>query len=245
MIRLPVLSLISNIITDGGGIDVPDKIHAFYCRKAWRDLSYTQKIIRGGKCERCGFTAVTADDWSLLIGHHKIELTEHNVDNADIALNPANVEIICQSCHNKEHRRFGYAKRVFLVYGSPLSGKSTAVREMMRHGDIVLDIDRLWSAITMQPEFVKPDSCKLNVFKLRGEVLSQIKMRYGNWSDAYVIGGYPDKYERERVAATLGAAVIYCESTIDECLQRRRDSGRPEEWDEFVKKWWEDYLRTS
>lgn len=220
-------------------------IHAFYCRKPWRDLSYKLKVERGGKCERCGFTAVTKDDWAKLIGHHRIELTESNVDDAAVALNPAKIEIICFGCHNEEHRRFGNSKRVYIVWGSPLSGKTSAVREMMRYGDIVMDIDQLWQAVTMQPEHVKPDNVRFNIFALRDALLDQIKTRYGGWYDAYIIGGYADKYERERLAATMGAKLVYCESTQEDCLRRRHDGERAEAWDDYIRKWWDTFERTG
>ncbi len=218
-----------------------DKVHAFYTRKPWRDLSYYLKIERGGKCERCGFTAATRDDWAKLIGHHRAALTESNVDDATVSLNPNNVEIICLDCHNKEHRRFGHKQRVYIVYGSPLSGKTSMVRELMRYGDMVVDIDSLWQAVAMQDGYIKPDNCKYNVFALRDLLLDQVKTRMGQWHDAYVIGGYPDKYERERLAQILGAETIYCESTRAECLKRCGD--RPAEWVRYVNEWWDNYER--
>ncbi len=217
-----------------------DKIHQFYCRKDWRDLSYKLKVERGGKCERCGDIL---SDYSKLIGHHKTELTEQNVDDPNISLNPKEIEITCLDCHNKEHRRFGYAKQVYIVYGSPLSGKSTLVRELMRPGDMVVDLDALWQAVTFQSEYIKPNNVRFNVFKLRDELIDQIKMRYGNWCDAYIIGGYPDKYERERLAQSLGAEMIYCESSKAECLNRLASSNKPADWMVYILDWWEKYER--
>ncbi|NLB52074.1 MAG: HNH endonuclease [Syntrophomonadaceae bacterium] len=215
-----------------------DILHSFYCRKPWLDLSFNLKIAAKGKCQRCG---TTVKDIKYLIGHHKIELTEENVNDPSIALNPVHIEIICLDCHNKEHRRFGGKKQVYIVYGSPLSGKNTAVREMMQYGDIVLDIDALWQAVTFQPAYIKPDNCKFNLFKLRDEMLDQIKTRYGNWYDAYIIGGYPEKYERERLAQMLGAEMIYCESTREECLTRLHNSGRPKAWENYINDWWDKF----
>mgnify|MGYP000968889846 CR=1 FL=1 len=222
-----------------------DKLHQFYCSKAWRDLSYRLKVERGGRCARCNFIAVTKDDWAKLIGHHKVELTEDNVDNPAISLNPDLIEVICLDCHNKEHKRFGHAKSVFIVWGSPLSGKTTAVRQMMQYGDIVMDMDALWQAVTFQPEYAKPNNVRFNIFALRDSLLDQIKTRHGQWYDAYVVGGYPDKYERERLAQTLGAELIYCESTKAECLARRADSGKPAVWDNYINEWWAAYERTG
>ena len=217
-----------------------DKLHQFYCSKPWRDLSYNLKIAAGGKCNRCGEVFV---DFSLLIGHHTIELTEDNVDNPEIALNPELIEIICFSCHNVEHRRFGNKHNVYIVWGSPLSGKTTLVRELMRYGDIVLDMDALWQAITFQPEYIKPNNVRFNIFALRDNLMDQIKTRYGQWYDCYIIGGYPEKYERERVAQTMGAELIYCEATKEECLERRIKSGKPVAWDEYIISWWNDSER--
>lgn len=218
-----------------------DKIHQFYCRKPWRDLSYNLKIERGGKCSRCDFIAVSKEDFKYLIAHHKIELTEDNVDDPNVALNPDLIEIICHDCHNKEHRRFGNKKNVYIIYGSPLSGKNTLVKELMKYGDIVLDIDAIWKAITLEEKYIKPNNVRFNVFKLRDELLDQIKTRYGNWYNAFVIGGYPDRYERERVAKQLGAEMIYCEATKEECLERAVKEGSPNKWIDYIEDWFEKY----
>ena len=213
-----------------------DKLHQFYTSKAWRELSYNLKIARGGKCNRCGETLL---DFSKLIGHHKKELTEDNVDNPEIALNPELIEIICHLCHNKEHRRFGNKQNAYIVYGSPLSGKNTLVRELMQYGDIVLDMDALWQALTLQEAYVKPKNIRFNIFAVRDNILDQIKTRYGQWYDCYIIGGYPEKYERERLAKELGAELIYCESTKEECISRAVN--RPAEWLQYIEDWWEKF----
>jgi hypothetical protein len=218
-----------------------DKLHQFYCLKPWKDLSYSLKIKANGKCAKCGETIL---DFSQLIGHHKIDLTEDNVNDVNISLNPELIEVICLSCHNKQHRRFGNKQHVYIVWGSPLSGKNTAVREMMRYGDLVVDLDMLWYAVSYQDMYIKPDPLRFNIFKLRDELLDQIKTRYGQFYDAYIIGGYPDKYERERLAQTLGAELIYCESTKEECLERRINSSKPVVWDDYINTWWKDFERS-
>lgn len=214
------------------------KLHQFLCSKPWRDLSFSLKIKVNGKCERCKTQVL---DFKYLIGHHTIELTEDNVDDPNISLNPELIEIICHSCHNKEHRRFGNRQNVYIVYGSPLSGKTTLARELMQYGDIVLDMDALWQAITFQDEYIKPDNCKFNLFKVRDDLLDQVKVRYGNFYDCYIIGGYPEKYERERLMQTLGAELIYCESTKAECIERFKKSGKPKQWLDYINDWWEKY----
>ena len=218
--------------------DDMDKIHQFYCSRSWRDLAYTLKVKANGKCYRCGETLL---DFSKLIGHHKTELNENNINDIQVSLNPNNIEIICHDCHNKEHRRFGNKKNVYIVYGSPLSGKTTLVRELMQYGDIVLDMDALWQAVTLQDEYINPSNVKFNVFKMRDDLLDQIKTRYGNWYDAYIIMGLPDKYERERLVQSLGAELIYCESTKQECIDRLDKANRSREWLTYINDWWDRY----
>lgn len=217
---------------------IMDKLHRFYTLKPWRDLSYKLKVERGGKCNRCNKILL---DFSKLIGHHKTELTEDNVDDPNIALNPELIEIICHDCHNKEHRRFGNKQNVYIVYGSPLSGKTTLVRELMQYGDIVLDIDKLWQAVSFQDEYIKPKNLRFNVFKMRDDLLDQVRTRYGQFYDAYIIQGLPDKYERERIAERLGAELIYVESTRQECLDRLESSNKPRTWEGYINDWWDKY----
>lgn len=214
------------------------KLHRFYGTKAWRDLSYALKIKAEGKCSRCKETIL---DFKYLIAHHKIELNKSNVDNPDISLNPELIEIVCHACHNKVHRRFGNKQNVYIIYGSPLSGKTTLARELMQYGDIVVDIDSLWQIVTFQDRYIKPNNVRFNIFKLRDELLDQVRTRYGQWYDAYVIGGYPCRHERKKIAEELGAELIYCESTKEECIERAIRGNRPKEWIDYIERWWDEY----
>lgn len=102
------------------------ELHKFYTSKEWYDFRLRIIAERGPRCEHCKELIEESKD---IIIHHIIELTEENVGDVSISLNPDNVEIVCFDCHNKIHLRFGYKpeKRVYLVYGPPLSGKSTYV----------------------------------------------------------------------------------------------------------------------
>lgn len=219
-----------------------NKLHSFYTSRAWRDLSFRLKVERGGKCERTGEIFA---DMSMLIAHHKIPLDESNVDNINISLNPDNIEVISFTEHNREHRRFGHSKKIYVVWGSPLSGKSTYVKQVMHWGDLIVDLDMLWMAISYQDMNIKPDPLRFNLFKLRDDLYDQVKTRYGTFYDAYIISGLPDKYERERLAQTLGAELIYCESSKEECLKRLEQSGKPGAWEQYVNDWWERYERSG
>jgi 5-methylcytosine-specific restriction endonuclease McrA len=67
----------------------------FYYSKAWKDarLSYGRKVH--WLCERCGSVGK--------IVHHKIYLSQKNINDPSITLNHDNLELLCQDCHNNEH----------------------------------------------------------------------------------------------------------------------------------------------
>ena len=50
--------------------------------------------------------------------------------------------------------------------------------------------------------------------------LDNIKTRYGRWNSAFVISGFQDKYKREKLADELGADLIFCDVSKEECLRR-------------------------
>ena len=205
-----------------------------YNSKAWINLRFNLIIERGPRCQRCEKVMV---DTSRLIGHHRIPLTPANINDQSITLNKDNVELICFDCHNKEHRRYGYNQHnVYIVYGSPLSGKNTLVNQLTEYGDLILDIDKLYECISGQPLYDKPNNLRFNIFTLRDKMLDMIRTRYGEWHDAYVIGGYPNKQERERLVRDLGAEKIYVESTKDECRSRLVASGKSDEWNGFIEQ---------
>lgn len=209
-----------------------------YCSKVWQDFRFNLILERGPKCQRCGKIML---DTSKLIGHHKIILTAQNINDPNITLNKKNVELICFDCHNKEHRRYGSRHNVYIVYGSPLSGKTTLVNQLASFGDMILDIDKLYECISGQALYDKPNNLRFNVFALRDKMLDMIKTRYGDWYDAYVIGGYPNKHERGRLAKELGAELIYVESTKEECYARAASDHNKKSWEPYIGKWWSEF----
>ena len=161
----------------------------FYKSNEWEALVKFLRLERVNEqglllCAHCGKPIVKAYD---CIGHHVIELTEENYNNADIALNPDNIVLVHHRCHNKIHNKLGYSQRqVFVVYGSPLSGKSSYVKETMVEGDLIIDMDRIWQCVSGCPEYVKPNRLKSVVFSARDNLLESVKYRRGKWLNAYV-----------------------------------------------------------
>lgn len=69
---------------------LPKQADKFYLSPEWRALVGRLRRERGAWCERCGST-------HRLIGDHKVELRDGGAP-----LDPANVELLCQACHNRK-----------------------------------------------------------------------------------------------------------------------------------------------
>ncbi|GAA0313730.1 hypothetical protein GCM10008967_00270 [Bacillus carboniphilus] len=219
-------------------------LKSFYASDEWITLRLQLINKRGNECERCHKIIPKSRD---IIGHHTIELTPENVHDRMISLNSDKIELVCFDCHNKEHKRFGYSgeRKVYVVYGPPMSGKKTFVRQNMSRGDLVVDMDNLYAAVSLLPEYDKPDNLFTNVIGIHNKLIDNIKTRFGKWNDAWIIGGYADRYKRERLAEDLGAELVFCNVNKDECLRRleldEEKKYRKDEWKGYIEKWFSSY----
>lgn len=217
----------------------------FYKSKEWVNLMQVLRLERVNSeglliCEHCNKPIVAKYE---CIGHHVIELTEQNYLDANIALNPENIMLIHHKCHNKIHNKLGIGiKNVYLVYGSPCSGKSTFVRDNIEYGDMVIDIDSIWQCVSGCDRYNKPNRLMHNVFSIRNHMIDMVRMRQGNWLNAWIIGGYPLISERERLCKSLNAREIFIDTSKDECIQRlcENPNGRNvDDWKKYIEDWWE------
>lgn len=215
-------------------------LSSFYKSKEWTKLLEVIKLERTNYngdiiCEYCGKPIVKKYD---CIGHHAIELTEANVNNALVSLNKDNIVLLHHKCHNKVHQRFeGFKQKVYLVYGSPCSGKTSWVRDVAYDDDLIIDMDSIWESICKADRYHKSNRLKSNAFGVRDTLIDMVKCRRGMWRNAYVIGGYPLASDRERLAGLLGAELIFIDESKEECLSRCKN----DEWKNYVNEWFDLY----
>jgi hypothetical protein len=215
-------------------------LQTFYSCKDWIKLLTVIKIERTNEdgqiiCEHCGKAIVNKYD---CIGHHMIFLTEDNVNDVEISLNPKLIQLVHHRCHNKIHNKLGYVKKeIFLVYGSPLSGKTSWVKENAEEGDLIISMDNIWECISGQARYIHPGKLNQVAFGVRDYLMDSVKVRRGKWNNAYIIGGFPLISERERIVRELGAREIYIESDKETCLAKADDL-KLSEYKKFIEDWW-------
>lgn len=212
----------------------------FYTGQTWRKFRRALIAERGMRCEKCGRLLVHESD---IEADHVQELTPATVNDASIALNPANVQLLCKDCHNAKHRRYGHeSQQVFIVYGPPCSGKTTYVEKHMHRGDIVMDFDKLYACLSGCMLYDKPQNVKAIVYEARDNIINSIKVRLGKWNNAYVIGTYPHKSQRETLAKRLNAKLIFINQDKTTCISNALGRGVfAAEYKEYIDKWFDEY----
>lgn len=219
----------------------------FYRSKEWADFRAYLIAARTAADgfvydEITGKPIVKAYD---IILHHKIELTLENVNDASITLNPENIQIVSFRTHNEIHNRFGsWTRHIYLVYGCPLSGKSTYVKERAGIHDLIIDVDKIYACISNNPQYIKSGRLYDCMDAAKQALFDCIKYKRGKWINAFIIGGYPFKGERERLAAEYGAEEIYIDCDKDTALSRLevvQDGRDIKEWSKYIDTWFDRY----
>lgn len=214
----------------------------FYKSKEWEGLIQSlklQRVDQSGniRCAICGKPIVNKYD---CVGHHKTELTDKNVNDYAISLNPNNIDLVHFRCHNKIHCRYGFEQqKVYCVYGSPCSGKTTWVKENAGKDDIILDIDSIYEMISINDRYVKNERIATNVFGIRDCMLDMIKMHRGKWINAFIIGGYPLLMDRERLYNKVKCRFVFIDTEKNICIERATKRGQ--RWIDYVDQWFDSY----
>lgn len=125
---------------------------------------------------------------------------------------------------------------VYLVCGSPCSGKSTYVKEHFNAGDIVCDVDRLYSALCYNEEHQSELYAQETASALYDNLLDMIRDRVGHWKNAYVISlaNTDEKISqmKERVHAD---EVIMLDTPFEVCIERAKE--RPFYFQWIIEDW--------
>lgn len=227
----------------------------FYNSKSWKECRkhYIDKriLIDGGMCEMCGIELG-------YIVHHKKELTPMNINNPNITLNENNLQYVCKECHDKKHFYNGEQTdklkvkfdnagnpikkcKVYLVYGSPGSGKSTYVEQHKETGDLIIDYDNILYALS--GELIrtdKTDNLRHITESIMEYIYTQIEQGKVDTNNIYITGTYPYKETRLAFIKRLNAKAIYINKTYEECVEHIMKDYKREDKDreiDRIKRW--------
>lgn len=127
---------------------------------------------------------------------------------------------------------------VYLIYGSPCSGKSTYIKEHIQRGDLVCDVDLIYEAISGQD----PHDADLYVhevaLQLKSSLFDIIRKREGGWNNAYVVSIANTKEKLQEAKDQINAdECIFIDTPYEVCMERAKK--RPFYFQWIIKEWFE------
>lgn len=127
---------------------------------------------------------------------------------------------------------------VYLVYGSPCSGKTTYIKERLKSGDIVCDVDRLYSSVCFNEEHQTELYAQEVASMLYSDLLGIIRDRKGNWKNAYVVSlANTDERLKAEMKRINADEAIFIDTPYEVCMERAKE--RPFYFQFLIQEWFE------
>lgn len=215
-------------------------LHDFYISKEWRTFRKAfimERLARDGEIIDEYTGKPIMHDYDIVL-HHKIHLTEQNVRDYNISLNADNIMIVSHISHNKIHEKFvSPLKRVYIVFGSPSSGKSTYVDSVAEENDLIVDVDRIYKSINNY----RSKKVFSIVMKTFNEMLDVVATGNGQWRNAYIV--VANCRSVERIQRQTGGELVFIDTPKEECLERAKPKigkfgeGYVKAIDDFFSEW--------
>lgn len=224
--------------------EVSEREHKFYRSALWTNTTKGFRT-RNPNCRLCF--------------NNGLDVFAHEVDHIiplkkawHLRLDPHNLQSLCRSCHAKkrsmEAKMYSEEKnagKCTIVSGPPASGKSTFVKNNYRPGDLVLDLDIIYSAISLQPLHNRPNEKALIRYALaaRQAIIETAVLDGGNRPNFWFIVGAPDPIERKRLQELFNAEVIVFAIPKEICYRRldQRGIGNVPKMKQVTADWWHHF----
>jgi predicted kinase len=134
--------------------------------------------------------------------------------------------------------------KVYIVWGSPASGKTTYVKMNMEAGDLVVDLDLIKQSISMTSKTEAQDNLLDVAIGIREYLYDRIERRQFTCKNVWVIASLPLGNRRTELAKRLRAELVHCEATEEECISRAMNDGErldKEKQIMIIKKWFKNF----
>jgi len=166
-----------------------------------------------------------------------------------------NLQPMCQTCHRRktikdrvnkvQHSRIP----VTIVAGAPGSGKTTFVQTHKTWGDLVIDVDALFCALSGEPWYDKPVGLLPFVIEARDAVIRRLAEE-SEVRRAWIITGEADVEKLKQLKQDLGAdRLLVMDTDQHECYRRiendERRADKFKQQKELVDKWFGKYRERS
>jgi predicted kinase len=133
---------------------------------------------------------------------------------------------------------------VYLVYGSPASGKTTYVKNNMAYGDLVVDLDLIKQSLSMSNKTEAPDNLLSVALNVRDYLYNLVESRQFHCNNVWIVASLPIAEERNELRSRLGAQLVFMEATEAECMKRAMADDERQDKEKqvaVIRKWFKKY----
>jgi hypothetical protein len=131
-----------------------------------------------------------------------------------------------------------------LVSGPPGAGKRDYIDERLQSGDLIIDTDAIFAAISGEARHVQPANLLPFVRDVRDILLTRLA-RASNLNRAWILGVFASVDGRHQIARPLAAEVVILATPPSACMRRiNADPLRrmhAAKWQQHIDRWWHDY----
>ena len=133
---------------------------------------------------------------------------------------------------------------VIVVCGSPASGKTTYVKKNMHKGDLIIDLDLIYEAITGSDSRERRPELLPFMFAVRDTLYNKLD-QWNGIDRAWIIACLPKAYDRENISKRFNAEIVLINKTRQECMQQAmNDSTRTNDMSlqlKIITEWFNAY----
>jgi predicted kinase len=127
---------------------------------------------------------------------------------------------------------------IYIIYGAPCSGKSTYIKNHAKEGDLICDVDLIYSAISVD----QPHEADLYIheiaLKLKECLFDIIENRAGKWNDVYITSIANNDKDLQALKERVNAdKLILIDTPYEECIKRSFE--RPDYFKLLINEWFD------
>lgn len=132
--------------------------------------------------------------------------------------------------------------KIVVIYGAPLSGKTTYVQQRMNDEDIVYDYDAIMHAITNNTYQQYKQHVHKIVMDMRDDMITYAKQH--DTGTLYVITTFLSYKLQDDLSTHTNVQYIKMNTSLDECKERLRHSTRTDKEDvmQVIHEWYGKYV---
>ncbi len=163
-----------------------------------------------------------------------------------------NCQGACHECHSEKTTKESKPSILTtIIAGPPGAGKTTYVQRHMKHGDLLVDFDMIYRAISGLDLYDKPGNLLQFAVAARDGIyyrLCHLWSKTAKPRHVWIIAMLPKAEDRASLSQKLRASVVVLETSPNDCeyrLQNDTERGMSEAQIEIqrtvIVKWWKEY----